>query len=229
MSKETGMRKLRILLVDDQELFVQSMKVVLENSDVAIDKVFVAHNAREAYATVKRNSIDIILLDIHMPEVDGLAVLRRIRATQQDIKVIMLSAFGYDEYVRAAIEAGASGYLLKDATPELVVGALEQVMKGGVILSDDLVRSVSRPVTAERSYEKSPPTWLYQLSEKERKILYFISQGNDNEEIAAEMNMAYQTIRNYVSAIYRKLGVKNRFKAMRLAIEARISEYVVDL
>lgn len=223
------MKALRILLVDDQQLFVQSMKVVIETSQLEVEKVYVAHDGGEAFETLERHPVDVVLLDVHMPGIDGIEALRRIRSTQPQTKVIMLSAFGYDEYVRAAMDAGARGYLLKDAMPELVIGAIEQAMQGGVVMSDEILKAVARPGLTERVDERAPPTWLSHLSEKERKILYLISLGHDNEEIAGEMNMAYQTIRNYVSSIYKKLGIKNRFKAMRMAIEAQISNYVVDL
>lgn len=205
------------------------MKVVIETSQLAIEKVYVAHDGAEAFETLKRHPVDVVLLDVHMPGIDGIEALRQIRATRPDTKVIMLSAFGYDEYVRAAMDAGARGYLLKDAMPDLVIGAIEQAMQGGVVMSDEILKAVARPGMADRATERAPPTWLSHLSEKERKILYLISLGHDNEEIAVEMNMAYQTIRNYVSSIYKKLGIKNRFKAMRMAIEAQISNYVVDL
>lgn len=223
------MRPLRVLLVDDQELFVQSMKVVLETSDLEIEKVYVAHDGAEALRSLENHPVHVVLLDVHMPGMDGLEALRRIKTMRPETKVLMLSTFGYDEYVREAMEGGARGYLLKDAMPELVISAIAQVMNGAVVMSDETLPAMTHRNARYTPKDKSPPVWLSYLSEKERKILYLISLGHDNEEIAAELSMAYQTIRNYVSSIYKKLGIKNRFKAMRMAIEARIGDYVINL
>ncbi len=223
------MSHFRILLVDDQEMFVQSMKVVIEASRLQIEKVFVAHDGEEAANVISRHPVDVVLLDVHMPGVDGLEGLRRIREIRPDVNVIMLSAFGYDEYVRTALELGARGYLLKDEKPDVVINAIEQVASGGVVLSHDTLPTLR---IRDRSSGRQPPAvpqWLLNLSEGERKILYLIALGNDNEQIADRLNLAHQTVRNKVSAIYQKLGVRNRFMAMRLAIEAQIGDYVTDL
>jgi DNA-binding NarL/FixJ family response regulator len=223
------MMSYRILLVDDQEMFAQSMRVVIEASRLSIEKVYVAHDGAEAAEMIAKHPVHVVLMDMHMPNVDGIEGLRRIKEIRPDANVIMLSAFGYDEYVRAAIDLGASGYLLKDEKPAVVINAIEQVVSGGVILSQDTLQAL-RVQTRHRAGEaKVPPDWLGYLSEKERKILYLIALGQDNEQIADKLALAHQTVRNYVSSIYRKLEVKNRFMAMRMAIEARISEYITDL
>jgi DNA-binding NarL/FixJ family response regulator len=222
------MKPLRILLVDDQRMFVESMRVVLESSELSVDDVHVAQDGERALATLARYPIDIVLLDVHMPNVDGLQVLRHIRSHHADVPVIMLSAFGYDEYVRNALAEGARGYLLKDESPSLVVSAIRQVLEGGMVISEQTVRDVVAGSVDRDASPKSAPEWLSYLNEKERKILYLISLGQDNHEIARDTNLSYQTVRNYVSSIYHKLGITNRFKAMRMAIEGRIGEYVIE-
>jgi DNA-binding NarL/FixJ family response regulator len=223
------MRPLRLLVVDDQTMFVQSMKVVLESSDLELEEVLTARSGEEALAVIDKRSIDVVLLDVHMPGMDGLETLKRIRAERPDARVVMLSAFGYEEYVREALGHGARGYLLKDETPELVISSIRHVYEGGIVLSDHGGSLFQGKPADPPEGGKVSPAWLAHLSERERKILYLISLGKDNEEIAEELNMAYQTTRNYVSTIYRKLGISNRFMAIRIAIEARISEYIVNL
>lgn len=222
------MKPLCVLLVDDQRMFVESMRIVLESSDLAIREVHIALEGEKALRTIEGHSVDVVLLDVHMPNVDGLEVLQRIRARHKDTRIIMLSAFGYDEYVRTALAAGANGYLLKDESPSMVVGAIRQVMEGGMVISEQTARGVVARSADAKSPSREAPEWLSFLNENERKVLYLLSLGRDNHEIAGEINLSYQTVRNYVSSIYRKLRINNRFEAMRMAIEGRIGSYVLN-
>ena len=224
------MKKLSILLVDDQKLFVQSIKIVIDTSDLPVQQVITAGNGAEAMDYLRKNPVDIILLDIHMPEMDGIQTLKEMKKIETNAKVIILSTFGYDEYVKEAIELGVRAYLLKDCSPDTMVNTIRQVMNRNLIISEDIVKLLATP--RNRLHVEAPAEKLDRLrylSEKERKILYYISMGDNNDEIAGKLNMANQTVRNYVSTVYKKIGVDNRFKAMKMAIEVNIKDYIIEI
>lgn len=216
---------LTVLLVDDQRLFASSLKRVLESAD-AIERVDVAADGRAALEYVAEHVPDIILMDTHMPRLDGLQATRKIKAEHPDVTILMLSAFGYDDYVREAMAAGASGYLLKDVSPEELVSSMFSAVGGAVIMSPQVVPDLSQ----EREFRPRPRAahWISGLTPKERRILLLISTGHGNAEIADRMNLGSQTVRNYVSTIYSKIGARDRFEAMRMAIEANIQAFVHD-
>ena len=171
---------------------------------------------------------DLVLLDIFMPGMGGLETLKLLRWAHPGVKVIMLTTFGYDTYVKEAVAGGASGYLLKDTTPEEVWSSILTVMGGQTVLSQSVVETLSgRPRASDYPRSLTPP-WFTLLSDKERKILLLISKGLSNEQIAERLNLGKHTIRNYVSALYEKIEAKDRFGAIRIAIEAQIHTMVLE-
>jgi DNA-binding NarL/FixJ family response regulator len=140
----------------------------------------------------------------------------------------MLTTFGYDTYVKEAVVGGASGYLLKDTTPQEVWSAITAVLNGQTVLSPAVVESLSGKPRAASGLKSIVPPWFSLLSDKERKILLLISKGLSNEEIADKLNLGKNTIRNYVSALYDKMGVKDRFGAIRVGIEAQVHTLVME-
>ncbi|MDR1046838.1 MAG: response regulator transcription factor [Treponema sp.] len=219
--------KLRILLADDQILFVESLKTFLNNYAEDMTVTGIAVNGREAVAMVARDHPDIILMDIRMPEMDGVEAVREIKPRYPDIKIIMLSTYHEDALVRSAILAGASGYLLKDISPTELITAIRALNSGIVQISPEIARSLveqryagenKKPfINNGAKKEEKAFEWFDDLTNREREIFTLIATGYDNDEIARKLNLAVQTVRNQVSTIYSKLGVKDRFEIIRLA------------
>ncbi len=227
------MRGLRILLVDDQTLFVESLKKVLQSEGSLVGRIVVAANGDEAVRLVDRVHPDIVLMDVSMPGMDGIEATARIHEKHADVKIIMLSAFGYDDYVQKAIEKGAVGYVLKDVTPEDLIATIRAVYSGGSILPPRNVQSLllggrARAGSERETDDDGATGWMHLLSEKERRILLLISRGYSNREIGEKVHLGDQTVRNYVSRIYSKLGARDRFDAIRKAIEAPLEEWAAD-
>ena len=228
------MRGLRILLADDQTLFVESLKKVLQSEGGLVGRIVLAPNGEEAVRLVDRVHPDIVLMDVSMPGMDGIEATARIHEKDEDIKIIMLSAFGYDDYVQKAIENGAVGYVLKDVTPDDLIACIKAVCSGGSILPPRNVQSLVQGgrgrAEAERATDDADDGtgWVHLLSEKERRILLLISRGYSNREIGEKVHLGDQTVRNYVSRIYSKLGARDRFDAIRKAIEAPLENWEAD-
>jgi DNA-binding NarL/FixJ family response regulator len=219
----------KILIVDDQRLFSECLSGILSGlgaNDIA--EVRMTGSGEEALKTYPWYRPDLVLLDIFMPGMGGLEALRQLRSLDPVAKIVMLTTFGYDTYVKEALAGGAAGYLLKDTTPQEVLVSIRTVLGGQTVLSPavaDALAGRSRP-GADRS--SVLPSWFALLSEKEKKILLLISKGLSNEEIADRLNLGKHTIRNYVSALYEKIEVKDRFGAIRVAIEAQIHALVME-
>ena len=176
----------------------------------------IAGTGEEALSMLTRYQPDLVLLDIHMPGMGGLETLKALRAKHPSVKVIMLTTFGYDTYVKEAVAGGADGYLLKDTTPEEVWSSILTVMGGQTVLSQSVVETLSGRPRSSSNLKSLTPPWFPLLSEKERKILLLISKGLSNEQIADKLNLGKHTIRNYVSALYEKIEAKDRFGAIRI-------------
>ena len=211
------MEQIRIVLVDDQVLFINSLKTVLEMKDTEIDVVGVCYNGEDAIALCDERDPDLVLMDVKMPGMDGVEATRRIVERHPEMKIIMLTTFDEDEYVKNALKVGAKGYLLKDMLPSDLIYAIKNVNRGLMHISPAfLFRENSVDAVAGK------PAWYGELNEKEIEILALITQGYDNNEIATKVNLARQTVKNYVSAIYEILDVRDRMQAMRLCIDLKI-------
>ena len=226
------MEKLKILLADDQSLFIESLRTYLNNYAEDMKVVGIAQNGREAVDMAASLKPDIILMDIRMPVMDGVEAVRQIKPEFPDIKIIMLSTYKEDALVRSALMAGASGYLLKDISPTELITAI-RALKGGIMqISPEVAQNlVQAQYTADKGHylhttsspenklaaEKENFKWLKHLTNREREIFALIATGYDNDQIAEKLLLAEQTVRNQVSTIYSKLGVKDRFEIIRLA------------
>ncbi len=209
--------KIRILLVDDQKLFVESLKRVLEGLSPEIEVTGIAYNGCEAIEKVHENPPDIILMDVRMPEMNGVEATEQLLAEFPEIKIIVLTTYDDDEYVHAALSHGAVGYLLKDLSPQNLVTSIKAVSEGSVLVSPDIASklafsaSQTKPA-GTREGTARPPEWVYTLSKREREVAKYIIEGLDNGEIADVMYISEQTVRNHVSVIYSKMGESNRYK-----------------
>jgi DNA-binding NarL/FixJ family response regulator len=224
--------KLKILLVDDQILFAESLRTFLNNyaDDMAV--IGIALNGKEAVAMNTRLRPDIILMDIRMPEMDGVAAVSAIKAPYPDVKIIMLSTYDEDAFVRSALLAGASGYLLKDISPTELIMAIRALNGGIMQISPAIARQLvqerygvepkSVPKALASALPEQPFALFGDLTPREREIFTLLATGYDNERIADTLYLAVQTVRNQVSSIYSKLGVKDRFEIIRLVNKAKM-------
>jgi DNA-binding NarL/FixJ family response regulator len=211
------MKLIRVLLADDQALFVQSLKTVIDSKDPEIEVIGIAENGEKAIEFARRDTPDIILMDVRMPVVNGVEATKILHQQYPDLKIIMLTTFDEDEYVRDAMKYGASGYLLKDMSPEQLILAIKNVYEGTVLISPSIIHKVY--ATDDDHHERE---WYDKLTAKEKQILSLITKGYDNREIANELIIGRQTVKNYISIIYDKIGARDRMHAMRICIDSKL-------
>ncbi len=220
------MEKIKVLLVDDQILFVESLRMVLEKTTDDIKVVGVARNGREAVELASSSDPDVILMDVRMPEMNGVESARIIIERFSEIRVIMLTTFDDDEYIIEALKYGAAGYLLKNVPPADLIAAIRVVFEGNVLIAPKVASKLVKKLVNTTEDKPSvditlnSPDWLDQLSNREKEILSLIAQGYDNREIAKQLYIGEQTVRNYVSIIYCKMGVKDRVLVAKMASKA---------
>ncbi|MDR1467796.1 MAG: response regulator transcription factor [Spirochaetaceae bacterium] len=215
--------KIKILLADDQTLIIESLSTFLANYAEDMTVIGAVSNGKEAVAATEREHPDIILMDVLMPQMNGIEAVGLIKERYPAIKIVMLSTYDEDEYVRAAILAGASGYLLKAISPTELITVIRALKNNVVQISPEIARKMVQqkynepPGGAVQADSTETLPWLKTLTAREREIFTYIAIGYENEEIAKKLYLAPQTIKNHVSTIYLKLGVKNRFEIIRLA------------
>jgi DNA-binding NarL/FixJ family response regulator len=220
------MEKIKVMLVDDQTLFVESLRLVLETRAEDIAVVGVALNGKSALQLAETELPDVVLMDVRMPELDGVESTRALKEKFPQMKVVMLTTFDDDEYVVKALHLGAEGYLLKDVPPQDIILAVRTVYQGGVLIAPQVASKLANRLFQldyghpdRFSAEAGGPAWLKLLNDREKDILWLLAKGYDNKEIAARLYLAEQTVKNYVSVIYDKMGVRDRVQASRLAAE----------
>jgi DNA-binding NarL/FixJ family response regulator len=213
---------IRVLLVDDQELVRSGFKLILDLAD-GIDVVGEAADGRQAVQLAKELDPDVVLMDVRMPELNGIEATQRLQWAGVDARVLVLTTFDLDEYVYGALKAGASGFLLKDAPREQLVTAIQTVARGEALLAPAIThrlieRFVTRVATADAS------SALAELSQRELEVLRLISRGLNNAELAEELILGQATVKTHVASILRKLGVRDRVQAVVFAYEHGIVE-----
>jgi two-component system, NarL family, response regulator DevR len=199
---------IRVFLLDDHEVVRRGVADVLE-SDPGISVVGEAKNAAEALARVPALRPDVAVLDVRLPDGDGVSVCRELRSKLPDLKVIMLTSFSEDEALFEAIMAGASGYLLKQILGQDLIAAVRTVAAGGSLLDPAATTAVLERM--RRAAEPAGP--LEKLSEQERTVLELIGEGLTNRQIGERMFLAEKTVKNYVSNVLAKLGMERRTQA----------------
>ncbi len=207
------MAPLRLLLADDHKMFRQGLRELLERK-TDFELVGEAANGADALAMVQQLHPDVVLLDIQMPEMDGVAVARQIAQCCPTVKVIMLTMYRQDQHLFEAIKAGARAYLLKDADASELIATIERVHRGDEVLDTTLTARVLdefRRMSAEQENRF--------LTERERDILQLVAEGNDNRTIAARLYLSEKTVGNRLSEIFQKLGVNNRTQAAMVALQ----------
>ena len=212
------MNKTNILIVDDQILFAESLKTVLELRSDGFQIIDIAADGKEAVRMAEIHKPALILMDIRMPGMNGVEAVGVIKERFPEIKVIMLTTFDDDEYIYNALNNGADGYLLKSTSPDKLIASIEAVLNGLVLISPVIIKHLTKEGSPQRDIKEKPP-WFDELSTREKQVLQLLSSGLNNKEIAEELFIADQTVKNHVSLIYNKLGTSDRLKVIRIAKE----------
>jgi DNA-binding NarL/FixJ family response regulator len=206
----------RVLIVDDQALVRAGFRLVLE-SQPDLEVVGEAPDGEKAVVAAKQLHPDVVLMDVRMPRMDGLEATRRILDGRPDVcRIVMLTTFDLDEYVYAAIVAGACGFLLKDVTPEQLIAAVRLVSAGDALLAPSITRRLIERYAARRT----PNPGLDALTERESDVLRLMARGLANQEIAEKLFVSEATVKTHVAHILDKLHVDNRVQAVVAAYES---------
>ncbi|MFB6520328.1 response regulator [Streptomyces sp. NPDC056401] len=213
---------IRVLIVDDQMMVREGFSVLLNAMD-GIEVAGEAVNGREAIAQVAALKPDVVLMDIRMPEMNGLEATREIVAADTDAKVLVLTTFDLDEYVYQALRAGASGFLLKDASARQLADGVRVVAAGEALLAPSVTkRLITEFSKLSETRSQVGSAAVAELTERETEVLVLIAQGLSNAEIADRLIIAESTIKTHVSRILVKLGLRDRTQAAVFAYETRL-------
>ena len=211
---------IRVLLADDQALVRSGFRMILDERE-GIEVVGEAENGAQAIELAQALRPDVILMDVRMPVVDGVEATRQLVSGGTDARIVILTTFDLDEYVYAAIRAGASGFLLKDVRPSELVDGIRVVAAGEALLAPSVTRRLlDRFATALPDGEdEAPPPSLESLTERELEVLKLLARGLSNTELAEHLFLSETTVKTHVSSIFRKLRLRDRAQAVVLAYE----------
>jgi DNA-binding NarL/FixJ family response regulator len=211
---------MRILIVDDHALVRRGMNYVVKEGFPDADVVEAESSAAALEALRTGGKVDLALVDVRMPDLDGLELLRAIKTEWEDLPVIMLSTYENAPYVKRALADGASGYLLKDATPEDLSQAINVAMSGsGNVLSPRVIQNLFEDQEASNASSNNGRRSEYSLTQREHDILALLAEGRSNREIAGRLYLSEKTVKAHLAAIFRKLGVTNRTQAAMMAVQ----------
>jgi DNA-binding NarL/FixJ family response regulator len=210
----------RVLIVDDQALVRAGFKMILD-AEPQIDVIGEAADGREGLEAARSLRPDVVLMDIRMPELDGLEATRRLTENGDAPRVLILTTFDLDEYVYEALRAGASGFLLKDTPPEQLVQAIHVVAEGEALLAPSITkRLIEEFVRTGGNLPVEPPPGVKDLTSRELEVLRLIARGMSNAEIAKELFVSETTVKTHVARVLMKLGLRDRVQAVVLAYES---------
>ena len=208
----------RVLLADDQALVRSGFRMILD-AEPDIEIVGEADDGGEAFELVRETRPDVVLMDIRMPEVDGIEATRRIAGSGSSARIIVLTTYDADEYVFAALRAGASGFMLKDVRPTELVEAIRIVARGDALLAPAVTRRLLDRFAASLPGADPRPPDLGELTEREVEVLRLVALALSNAEIAERLVLTEATVKTHVSSVLRKLGLRDRVQAVVLAYE----------
>ena len=216
---------IKVLIADDQELIRDSLRIVLSgNPDFSVNT---AANGMEVVRAVRRDKPDVILMDIRMPEMDGVQCTQIIKENYPEIKIIILTTFDDDEYIFSALKHGASGYLLKGISADKLIEAIHKVYHGNAMINEDIagkvVKMFSQLARENAAVITVNEDYIKEITESEWKVIGLVSKGLSNKEIAAELFLTEGSVRNYLSSVLKKLDLRDRTQLAIWAVQWRKS------
>jgi DNA-binding NarL/FixJ family response regulator len=211
---------IRVALVDDQELVRAGFRTLIESAE-DLEVVGEAADGEEAARLIGDHHPDVVLMDVRMPRVDGIEATKRIHDLPgaENVRVLVLTTFDLDEYVHAALRAGASGFLLKDASPAELLNAIRVIHEGDALLAPSVTRRLIEDFAQRARPEKTPATVLTPLTQRELEVLTLVARGLSNAEIAGELVVSPATAKTHVSRVLTKLGARDRAQLVVIAYE----------
>ena len=213
---------IRVLLVDDQALLRKGFRMILEE-EAGIEVVGEASGGEEAVALTHQLHPDVVLMDVRMPDMDGIEATSRIVSSDTEARVLILTTFDLDEYAFAGLRAGASGFLLKDVPPAGLISAIQVVARGDAVVSPRITRRLldtfAHELPADGSRLEGHETELDELTEREREVLIQMAEGFSNAEIAEHLFVSEATVKSHVGKILTKLGLRDRVQAAVFAFQ----------
>jgi DNA-binding NarL/FixJ family response regulator len=212
----------RVLIVDDDDLMRTGLRGVLSN-DEAIEVVGEAADGRDAVYRTRLLRPDVVLMDVRMPDLDGIAATRELLAAFPEVRVVILTTFEQDDYIFGALSAGASGFLLKRTTPEELIAAVHTIAAGDSLLSPSVTSRVIERTARQPRPDAANDARLEELTPREREVLELVARGLSNGEIAATLVIEESTVKTHVKRILSKLGVRDRVQAVIFAYESGLT------
>ncbi|MFD1849929.1 response regulator transcription factor [Oceanobacillus bengalensis] len=210
----------RVLLVEDQTIVRQGLKVILEQ-DPTITVTHEAENGLDAVAILEKHMIDFIMMDVRMPKMNGIEATRIIKKRWPSVKILILTTFNDDEYALQALKEGANGFLLKTAEPNKLIEAVYSCMNGGLTIHDEVAAKVMPRLLNK---ETKKPEMTVELSPREVQVTKLVGEGWTNKEIAAELHLSVGTVKNHLTMILQKTGLRDRTQLAIFAVKHYIGE-----
>jgi DNA-binding NarL/FixJ family response regulator len=215
-------RRVRVLIVDDDDLMRAGLRGVLA-SDERIELVGEANDGRQAVYRTRLLQPDVVLMDVRMPDLDGISATRELLTALPDVKVVILTTFEQDDYIFGALSAGASGFLLKRTRPEELIAAIHTIAAGDSLLSPSVTSRVIERMAGQPSPDATRDARLRELTPRETEVLSLMSRGLSNAEIAATLVIEESTVKTHVKRILAKLDARDRVQAVIFAYESGLS------
>lgn len=213
--------KIKLMIVDDHALIREGLTKILEMEE-NFQIVFKASDGNEAIEYIKDNNLDIVLLDINMPNMNGIETLKKIKQINPSLKIIMLTVYDAREYLIETLNLGANGYMLKDAEADSLVKAIEAVYNGGSYIHPNLAGELFKEINRQR-VNKSSKSGVEALTKREYEVLLLIAEGMSNKDISEHLVISEKTVKNHVSSILRKLDLQDRTQAAIFAIKQKLT------
>jgi DNA-binding NarL/FixJ family response regulator len=216
------MTRIRVLIVDDDDLMRAGLRGVL-SSDQAIELVGEAADGREAAYRTRLLRPDVVLMDIRMPDLDGISATRELLAAFPEVKVVILTTFEQDDYIFGALSAGASGFLLKRTRPEELIAAIHTIAAGDSLLSPPVTSRVIERMAGQAPPDAARDARLDELTPRETEVLKLVARGLSNAEIATDLMIEESTVKTHLKRVLAKLGVRDRVQAVIFAYESGLT------
>lgn len=210
---------MRVVIADDQDIMRQGLSMILKR-DKQIEVVGLAENGQDAVNLCRQLEVDVVLMDMRMPVMDGVEATKRIKEERPDIKVLVLTTFKDDEYIFGSLKNGASGYLLKDASPESIISGLHSVYDGGTLMNPDVATKLISQATLQKETVQDPE--IKSLTERELEICHFLGEGLNNKEIGDELFISEGTVKNNITKILDKLSLRDRTQLALFAVKNQL-------